>query len=257
MFSETFVCPQGGGLPLKGLVCLWRGVCVQSGSASKGGSASQGRICLKMGALPLKGRLHLKLELGRPPLQWHLVAATAAICTHPPGMHSCIFKNNLEILWINIFDMIELWKDKMKYSDIISACSDIFTLLLEKTLVLFISAACAAIVTKSSMSMLISTIHPHYKLHLLTLEIPCYISLLKSQWYIAMSRNETNNWWNVFTTAKVTFKWRLRPQIHDSLYTRWLDVGTIYLGYRDRVSQELSVVITLVKVLPLVMQISD
>ena len=54
--------------------------------------------------------------------------------------------------------MIELWELKMKYSDI-------FTLLLEITLVILISAACAAIVTKPSASMLISTIRTHHKFH--------------------------------------------------------------------------------------------
>ena len=83
MFSEAFVCP--GDLPLKEVLYL------------KGGLRP-------MGGLPWGRESASRWGLPKPPSQyWYLVAATAAVGTHPTEMHFCSHFHILHYLFYQIF----------------------------------------------------------------------------------------------------------------------------------------------------------
>ena len=77
MFSEASICSRGeevGQTPLP-----------QNADAPEADPPLEGRPFPK-GRPPLEGRTPPE---DSPPHYWHLLSATAAVGTHPTGMHSC------------------------------------------------------------------------------------------------------------------------------------------------------------------------
>ena len=78
---------------------VFRGVCHSVHRGER--SASRRECCLQKGVC-LGGGLCLQDRVGTPSQYWHLVAATAAVDTHPNGMHSWKLLFLLKSIWLKL-----------------------------------------------------------------------------------------------------------------------------------------------------------